>query len=117
MDNENPQDLSFDDLTVHFVAVKQKLEELDAYRKEVGDILLQRLKDEKVDRKKTKNGYFVKRISRTDYSGVSMSVARELDAIKIEEKVDSKKLSDLTYAGVQVPGVKTIVYVKVDEAE
>lgn len=115
--SKNLTDYTVDELAVYFIATKQKLEELEAYRGEVQAVLLDKLRELNLTGVKTKDGYFVKRITSTIYSGVSLSTARELNAIRVEEKVDSGKLKEMTETGIQIPGVRQITYIKVEESE
>lgn len=110
-------DIPIEKLVEEYQKAQGVIEETEAARQVIKDELLDRLKKLKVVGVKTKNGYFVKRVTMTSFSGVNISVARELGAVETKEAVDLGKLRQLQQKGVKIAGSKSITYVKVEEAK
>jgi hypothetical protein len=90
--------------------LRAKVEELEQQRKLlVQEILLEMPQDEKAIRVAE---YLVKRTSRLSIM-TSLQDARELEAVKMQEVIDKKKIKQLHEIGHPVPGVSELHYITV----
>lgn len=111
------EEITLEELVDAYLKAKGIMEQMEAEKRVVQDEILNRLRVLKLDGTKTKNGYMVNRIRKTSFAGITVAQARQLGATIMEEKVDSGKLRQLHDKGVNIPGVKQIVYVDVKEAK
>lgn len=106
---------TLEELVDSYNKAKATIEEMEAAQQVVKDSILDYLTALKITGTKTKNGYYVKKVSSTIFSGVSMSTARDLGCVIVEEKLDTGKLRKLKDNDVPIPGARVITYVKIEE--
>jgi hypothetical protein len=92
------------------------IEEAEAQKAVIRDGILEDLNKMKVTGTKTANGYFVGKVTVISFSKVEMSTARELGAVKTEEKLDLKKLRQIHDKGGKIRGEEEFSYIKIKEA-
>jgi hypothetical protein len=106
---------TLEELVESYNKAKGAIEETQASLEVLRDELFDRLKKMKMDGIKTKNGYFVKRVIATSFSGVELSTAKELGATTQKEVVDMGMLRKLQEKGIKIKGSKIIQYIKITE--
>ena len=106
---------TIEELVDSYNTAKGSIEDLEASVTVLRDELLDRLRIMKMDGIKTKTGYFVKKVVSTSFSGVEMSVAKELGATMTKEVADVGMLRKLHDKGIKITGSKTIAYIKITE--
>ena len=89
-------------------------DELHSEKTMIRQELEARLLDRKEDSTIADNKYTVTRFQRIGFK-TSLAEARELGAVKVEEKPDTTKLRTLYEAGVTVPGMSQTWDVKITE--
>lgn len=113
---EDVKDLTPEDLVQLHEQFKQESEVLEAGIQTIKDELLDRLKAMKLSGTKTKNGYLVAKVIKKSYNQAEIGQARELGATTQKEVVDTGKIKQLIEKGIEVRGVKTIMYVTIKQA-
>lgn len=112
---EDVKDLTLEDLVELHEQFKQEAEVLDAGIQTIKDELLDRLKEMKLSGTKTKNGYLISKVIKKTYAQAEIGQARELGALQTKEVIDTSKIKQLVEKGIEIRGVKTVVYISIKE--
>jgi len=107
-------DQTFEALLDSLLKAKATLEDVEAEKKMVEEAILEKLREMKLTGTNC-NGYNIQKVSRSSYTGVQLSTARELGCTEQIEKINSEKLRKLENNGVKIKGVKRIQYLLVKE--
>ena len=110
---ENINDITLEELVELHEQFKAEQEVLEAGIQTIKDELLDRLKALKLSGTKTKNGYLVSKIIKRSYNQAEIGQARELGATTQKEVVDTSKIKKLIDKGIEIRGVKTIMYISI----
>lgn len=118
MKNTNPADyekMTLEELGQAFIDANETLKVAEDEKKGLGQLLVERMKEEKQDGFMVGNTALSRR-TMTRYN-TTLEEARVLGATKMEEKPDTVILKQLDQKGITVPGKAVIEFVVTKEVE
>ena len=102
--------ISFEERIKAYDALKRKIDALEEERKDLMRAILQQMPEKKIE----VAGYIVRRCTHFSIK-LSLAEARAIDAIKIEEVIDKKKIKALYQLGKLVEGVSETEYLRLSK--